>query len=57
MFTLEALVEKFSEEIAPYALDMARQLAAAFARYSTQMEDDNDDDEGGEAATRKGVCG
>lgn len=30
MFTLEAMVDKFGEAIAPYAVQMAQQLAGAF---------------------------
>lgn len=46
VFTLEALVEKFGEDIAPYALRMAQQLAIAFVKYS-DAQDDDDDDTGG----------
>lgn len=54
VFSLEAMVEKFREEIAPYAAQMVAHLAAAFARYSAQEgegdEDGDDDDMAGIAA-------
>ena len=34
MSTLETLVETFGEQIAPFALDVVRQLTAAFWRMS-----------------------
>lgn len=44
VFSLEALVEKFGPEISPYAGEMVKQLAAAFAKYShTNNEEDEDD--------------
>ncbi len=43
VFTLEVLVEKFAEQIAPFAVDLARQLVGAFAKYSAAA-----DGEGGE---------
>lgn len=43
MFSLEAMVEKFQGDIAPYAAEMVKQLAAAFARYSAVGDDDNED--------------
>lgn len=47
-------MEKFREEIAPYAAQMVAHLAAAFARYSAQEgegdEDGDDDDMAGIAA-------
>ncbi|MEW5303971.1 MAG: hypothetical protein WDW36_006614 [Sanguina aurantia] len=49
VFTLEALVEKFGEDIAPYALRMAQKLAIAFVKYS-DAQDDDDDETGGIAA-------
>jgi len=54
VFSLEALVDKFREDIAPYAAQMCGQLAAAFARYSAADdeggEDGDDDDMAGIAA-------
>uniref|UniRef100_A0A7S0V0E3 Importin N-terminal domain-containing protein n=1 Tax=Polytomella parva TaxID=51329 RepID=A0A7S0V0E3_9CHLO len=46
VFTLEAIVEKLSDRIVPYALQMTQQLAAAFWKYisSSETEDDADDD-------------
>lgn len=45
IFTLEAIVEKFGDDIAPYAVNMARQLTEAFYKYANAAEDsDNDDD-------------
>lgn len=46
VFTLEAMVEKFGEEIAPYAMQMTQQLAFAFVKYS-DAQDDDDDESGG----------
>lgn len=43
VFTLEAMVEKFGEEIAPYAMQMTQQLAAAFIKYSDAQEDEDDE--------------
>lgn len=51
IFTLEAIVEKFGDDIAPYAVNMARQLTEAFYKYANAAEDsDNDDD------TDTGAC-
>ncbi len=33
VFTLEAMVDKFGEAIAPYAVQMAQQLAGAFYKW------------------------
>ena len=47
VFTLEAIVEKFGEDIAPFAVQMTQQLTAAFWKYAnTEAEDDDDDDVG-----------
>lgn len=45
VFTLESIVEKFGDEIAPYAANLAAQLAAAFWKYTNATEDDGDDDD------------
>lgn len=48
VFTLEAIVEKFGEEIGPWAADLAANLAAAFWRYTGAGEgDDEDEDDNG----------
>ena len=57
VFTIESIVEKFGEEIAPYALAMTQQLVAAFWRYSgdaDNAEDDDADDDMGVWAPRPG---
>jgi len=52
VFSLEALVDKFGPEISPYAGEMVKQLAAAFAKYSTESDnnDEDEDDQAGMAA-------
>lgn len=50
VFSLEALVEKFGADIAPYAVQMVGQLAAAFDRYTAAENaaadaDDADDED------------
>ena len=49
VFTLEAIVEKFGEDIAPFAVQMTQQLTAAFWKYAnTEGDDDDDICEGGD---------
>uniref|UniRef100_A0A7R9YU85 Importin N-terminal domain-containing protein n=1 Tax=Chlamydomonas euryale TaxID=1486919 RepID=A0A7R9YU85_9CHLO len=48
--TLEAIVEKFDEEIAPFALQMAQQLGAAFWKYVNTADEDDEDEMGAFAA-------
>ncbi|XP_068665175.1 importin beta-like SAD2 isoform X2 [Aristolochia californica] len=45
VFTLETIVDKFGEEMAPYALGLCQNLAAAFWKCmeSTEAEEDADD--------------
>mmetsp|Transcript_35700 Transcript_35700/g.79404 ORF Transcript_35700/g.79404 Transcript_35700/m.79404 type:complete len:941 (+) Transcript_35700:266-3088(+) len=43
--TLEVIVERFGEDIAPYALQMVQQLSAAFWKYVTPHEEGEEDDE------------
>ncbi|GJM85010.1 hypothetical protein PR202_ga00737 [Eleusine coracana subsp. coracana] len=45
VFTLETIVDKFGEEMAPYALGLCQNLAAAFWRCmaSSEAEDESDD--------------
>lgn len=43
VFTLECIVEKFQDDIGPYALDLAKNLVLAFWKYSGAGEDDDDD--------------
>lgn len=45
VFSLESLVEKFGPEIAPYAGQMVTQLAAAYAKYSSQAEDEEEEED------------
>ncbi|KAG1660790.1 hypothetical protein FOA52_011331 [Chlamydomonas sp. UWO 241] len=48
--TLESIVEKFDEEIAPFALQMSQQLGAAFWKYVNTADEDDEDDMGSFAA-------
>ncbi|KAL8487473.1 hypothetical protein ACS0TY_023515 [Phlomoides rotata] len=51
VFTLETIVDKFGEEMAPYALGLCQNLAAAFWKFmNTAEEDDEGDDPGALAA-------
>ncbi|CAL5191355.1 unnamed protein product [Lathyrus oleraceus] len=51
VFTLETIVDKFGEEMAPYALGLCQNLAAAFWRCMNSAEaDDEVDDPGALAA-------
>ncbi|KAG2439798.1 hypothetical protein HYH02_010433 [Chlamydomonas schloesseri] len=52
VFTLEVLVDKFGEQIGPYAVQMAQQLAGAFWKYAAAADEDaeGDDDTAGIAA-------
>ncbi|XP_052142429.1 importin beta-like SAD2 [Oryza glaberrima] len=51
VFTLETIVDKFGEEMAPYALGLCQNLAAAFWRcMASQEADDEADDSGALAA-------
>ncbi|OMP03819.1 hypothetical protein COLO4_10182 [Corchorus olitorius] len=51
VFTLETIVDKFGEEMAPYALGLCQNLAAAFWRcMNTEEADDEADDPGALAA-------
>ncbi|KAJ8774330.1 hypothetical protein K2173_011579 [Erythroxylum novogranatense] len=51
VFTLETIVDKFGEEMAPYALGLCQNLAAAFWRcMNTAEADDEADDTGALAA-------
>lgn len=43
VFSLEALVEKFGHEIAPYAAQMVQQLAAAYDKYTSSQDDEDED--------------
>jgi hypothetical protein len=47
VFSLESLVEKFGQDMAPYAVQMVAQLAAAFDKYTQGGEGDDDDDDDG----------
>jgi hypothetical protein len=50
VFTLEVLVDKFGDEIAPFAVNLARNLTAAFWKYSGMAdgEDGEEEDDQGE---------
>ncbi|KAK4258155.1 hypothetical protein QN277_007637 [Acacia crassicarpa] len=50
VFTLETIVDKFGEEMAPYALGLCQNLAAAFWRCMNTSEADEADDAGALAA-------
>lgn len=39
------VVDKFGDDIAPYAVNLARNLTAAFWKYSGQADGDEDADE------------
>ena len=53
VFTLEVLVDKFGEQIAPYAVQMAQQLAGAFWKYAAAADEDAEgDDDAGERQGR-----
>lgn len=51
VFTLETIVEKFGEEIAPFALGLTTNLAAAFWKLCADEDDKDDDDMGGALAS------
>lgn len=44
VFTLETIVEKFGDEIGPWALELAANLTAAFWKYSGQGEEEDADE-------------
>ncbi|CAM6037581.1 unnamed protein product [Sphagnum compactum] len=50
VFTLETIVDKFGEEMAPYALGLCQNLAAAFWKCLQSSETDEDDDDSGALA-------
>lgn len=51
VFTLETIVEKFGEEIAPYAVGLTQNLTAAFWKcMATEEDPDADEDMGALAA-------
>ncbi|ESQ51750.1 hypothetical protein EUTSA_v10016172mg [Eutrema salsugineum] len=50
VFTLETIVDKFGEEMAPYAFGLCQNLAAAFWRCLNTSEADDSDDMGALAA-------
>jgi hypothetical protein len=45
VFTLEGIVEKFGSDIAPYAANLAGNLAAAFWKYVKSQEEDGEEDD------------
>ncbi|KAJ7538458.1 hypothetical protein O6H91_11G048900 [Diphasiastrum complanatum] len=50
VFTLETIVDKFGEEMAPYALGLCQNLAAAFWKCLQSSETDEDEDDSGALA-------
>jgi len=50
VFTLETIVDKFGEEMAPYALGLCQNLAAAFWRCMASSEADDEADDSGALA-------
>ncbi|XP_066331549.1 importin beta-like SAD2 [Miscanthus floridulus] len=50
VFTLETIVDKFGEEMAPYALGLCQNLAAAFWRCMASSETDDEADDSGALA-------
>ncbi|KAE8696314.1 Importin beta-like SAD2 [Hibiscus syriacus] len=50
VFTLETIVDKFGEEMAPYALGLCQNLAAAFWRCMNTAEGDDEADDPGALA-------
>lgn len=50
VFTLETIVDKFGEEMAPFALGLCQNLAAAFWKCLQSSEADEDEDESGALA-------
>ncbi|GLT74887.1 hypothetical protein SLA2020_466520 [Shorea laevis] len=50
VFTLETIVDKFGEEMAPYALGLCQNLAAAFWRCMNTAENDDEADDPGALA-------
>lgn len=55
IFTLEGIVEKFGDEIAPYAANLAQNLAAAFWKYTQATEDDDGDEDTDTGALGEGL--
>ncbi|PPS11488.1 hypothetical protein GOBAR_AA09154 [Gossypium barbadense] len=52
VFTLETIVDKFGEEMAPYALGLCQNLAAAFWRCMNTAEADDEADDSGVGCLR-----
>jgi hypothetical protein len=50
VFTLETIVDKFGEEMAPYALGLCQHLAAAFWKCLESSETDEEEDDSGALA-------
>ncbi|KAG9141479.1 hypothetical protein Leryth_001925 [Lithospermum erythrorhizon] len=50
VFTLETIVDKFGEEMAPYALGLCQNLAAAFWKCMNTVEEDEEGDDSGALA-------
>jgi hypothetical protein len=50
VFTLETIVEKFGEEIAPYAVGLTQNLTAAFWKFMAAEEDEDADEDMGALA-------
>eukprot|EP00878_Enallax_costatus_P038160 GHUV01043324.1.p1 GENE.GHUV01043324.1~~GHUV01043324.1.p1 ORF type:complete len:672 (+),score=261.35 GHUV01043324.1:958-2973(+) len=56
VFTLEVVVDKFGDDIAPYAVNLARNLTAAFWKYSGQADGEDEGDEDDQAAVAAYGC-
>ena len=50
-------MEKFGEHMAPFAVQMTQQLAAAFMKYANADDEDEDDDVGEAGDEKKGSSG
>ena len=46
-------MEKFGEHMAPFAVQMTQQLAAAFMKYANADDEDDDDDVGEAEGSRR----
>uniref|UniRef100_A0A383WBL3 Importin N-terminal domain-containing protein n=1 Tax=Tetradesmus obliquus TaxID=3088 RepID=A0A383WBL3_TETOB len=56
VFTLEVLVDKFGDEIAPFAVNLARNLTAAFWKYSGMADGEDGEEEDDQAAVAAYGC-
>jgi len=56
VFTLEVIVGKFGDDIAPYAVNLAQNLTAAFWKYSGGADGDEDGDEDDQGVIEGSCC-